>query len=251
MKLIDFLPPRYRERRRARHSHLWRLLVVAAFGAAVGAAAVGQQWFKNSAAAKVAAVEVQHAVAAQTNSQFNRLQNDLAEVRASAQLYAYLEHPWPRTQILAALAESLPPEVTLTEVSIARESLESAQRSEAGRERRRRETETDDARLLPQERDLKRLREEHDKSRTVVRISGRTSSIDTLNRYVASLAESPLAAQAELSSLESAGVRNAAPGLNAAGLSEFHLRILIVAAHGQSAGPRKSSDRVAAQGGDQ
>jgi Tfp pilus assembly protein PilN len=230
MKNIDFLPARYRERRSTRNSHLWRLVVLAAFGAAVGATAVGQQLLKNSAAAQ--------------NGQFSTLQRQLAEARASAQLYAYLQHPWPRTRIMALLAEPLPDEVTLTEVSIARESLDDAQRETSGRPRRRRETDEDDARLTPAERDLQQLRDEFDKRRSIVRITGRTTSIASLHEYVAGLAASPLVAKAELSSLETARADNAGDG------SEFHLRVLIVAAHGQSDGLKETAD-LAARGGDQ
>jgi Tfp pilus assembly protein PilN len=244
MKNIDFLPARYRERRSTRNSHLWRLVVLAAFGAAVGATAVGQQLLKNSAAAQVAAVDAQLPLATAKNGQFSTLQRQLAEARASAQLYAYLQHPWPRTRIMALLAEPLPDEVTLTEVSIARESLDDAQRETSGRPRRRRETDEDDARLTPAERDLQQLRDEFDKRRSIVRITGRTTSIASLHEYVAGLAASPLVAKAELSSLETARADNAGDG------SEFHLRVLIVAAHGQSDGLKETAD-LAARGGDQ
>jgi Tfp pilus assembly protein PilN len=248
MKQIDFLPPRYRERRSAHKSHLWRLLVLVAFGAAVGAAAVGQHFLKRSAAAQVEAVDLAHALALAKNSQFSTLERELAEVRAGAQLYAYLKHPWPRTQILLALAEPLPPELTLTEITVSRESLDEQQRSETGRQRRRRESEEAEAGLLPWERDLARLREEYDKRRTVVRITGRTSSIDRLNEYLARLSASPLVAQAELSSLESA---DKSPEQTASGNSTFHLRILIVAAHGQTEADRQAAARAVAAGGDQ
>lgn len=250
MKQIDFLPPRYRERRTARNSHLWRLLVLAAFGAAVGAAAVGQQMLKRSAAAQVEAVDEQHALAQVRNNQFATLQRELAEVRASAQLYAYLKHPWPRTRILAMLAEALPREVALTDVSITRESLDDAQHNDNARPRRRREAEELDPGLLPSQRDLAQLREEFDKRRSIVRITGQTSSIDMLNQYIARLAASPLVARAELGSLESAEAGGStAP--EAVGRSEFHLQILVVAAHGQSERVEKSPDRTAARGADQ
>jgi hypothetical protein len=245
MKNIDFLPPRFRERRSARSSHLWRLVVLAVFGAAVGAAAVGQQLLRRSAASQVEAVDEQHLLASAKNGQFSTLQRQLAEARASAQLYAYLQHPWPHTRIMALLAEPLPAEVTLSEVSISRQSLEEANSNESARPRRRRaETEEDTSRLLPAERDLKLLRDEFDHRRTVVRISGQTASIDMLHLYVAALAASPLVAKAEFSSLESADSGSPDEG------SEFHLRVLIVAAHGQPDATTNMPEQTARRGAD-
>lgn len=228
MNNIDFLPERYRELRTARRSNVWRWAVLVVFGVAVGATAVGQQVLRSSVAAKVDAVGRQYTAAQERNSQFSQLQLRLKQARAGAQLYAYLKHPWPRSQILAAVVEPLPPEVTLLDVSIASETPEDAQRNEvSGRARRRREREEAETRLLPAERDLKQLREEFERFGTVVRVSGRTADIDKLHEYVSSLSRSPLVAQAEFSSLESA--RDAADQ----GISDFHLRVLVIAAHGR------------------
>ncbi|MEQ8789397.1 MAG: PilN domain-containing protein [Pirellulaceae bacterium] len=239
MKNIDFLPARYRERRTARKSHLWRVLVVAAFGAAVGATAIGQYWLKQSVASQVQQVEQRHAVAQAKNEQFIALQRELQDRRAAAQLFAYLKHPWPRTQILAVLAATLPADVTLNELTIANEVVAGDPRGEArGRARSQRDEQEADARLLPAERDLKQLRRQYDEARTVVYVVGRTGDIPALHRYVASLGDSPLFAQAELTSMEAVQET----GREA---SEFHLRLVVVAAHGQAEAPLRN---VAASG---
>jgi Tfp pilus assembly protein PilN len=230
MKNIDFLPSRYRERRTARHSHAWRVLVVAAFGAAVGATAVGQYWLKQSVASQVEDVEQQHAMARAKNEQFSLLQRRLKASRAAAELFTYLKHPWPRTQILASLASTLPPEVALNELTISNEILTNAAPGQARRRpRSRRELEEADAQLLPEERDLKQLRQKYGETRTVVQVTGRTSSISSLHKYVARLSDSPLFAQAELTSMEAVDDGDQKQEQ----MSEFQLQLVVVAAHGQ------------------
>lgn len=240
MKDIDFLPARYHERRSARKSHVWRVVVVAAFGAAVGATAVGQYLLRQSVASQVEAVERQHLLAQAKTRQFTQLERQLKEVRASAQLLAYLRHPWPKTRILAMLASPLPTEVMLSEVTVAREKVVGAEGgSVVGGRRSRRDQDEADARLLPAERDLKHLRQENDPMRTVVHVTGRTRDIAALHRYLAELARAPLAEQAELVSLESLSETDDPTA------SLFHVRLVVVESLAQNTARAKTASTAA------
>src|SRR5688500_5808847 len=113
MKDIDFLPARYREQYSQRRAQLWRLTVLALFVAGVGATAAGQYTLRRSARQHLEAVNPQHSAARAKSDQHTQLQQQLKDVQATTQLYAYLQHPWPRTQILAEVAERLPATLTL------------------------------------------------------------------------------------------------------------------------------------------
>ena len=121
MNSFDFLPDRYREQSTNRKAELWRLFVLLAFGGICAASAAGQYAQRFAVIKQLAAAERQYTDAQARSKQFGDLQRRWKQVRATAELYAYLDRRWPRTQILATVAESLPPEIHLSELSIARE----------------------------------------------------------------------------------------------------------------------------------
>src|SRR4051794_32813660 len=107
MKNIDFLPPRYRERRHQRRAFAWEIGVVASFGVLIAMTALWQfnQYWRVSG--QLAALEGRHQEALATQATHQQLQTRLAEASEAAELYIYLEHPWPRTQVLHAIESCL------------------------------------------------------------------------------------------------------------------------------------------------
>ena len=116
MKNIDFLPDVYRQRRILRHArHCW-MAVAMLFGLAIAGAASGQWYFRCSLAAQLQVVEPQLAISQQRQAEITQLEESQKRTEELAALYLYLEHPWPRTQLLAAVARSLPPSIQLTDL---------------------------------------------------------------------------------------------------------------------------------------
>lgn len=231
MYQIDFLPQRYHARRVQRRQRIWRAALLVLFGGLCAATAVGQQMLRRSVLQEVAMVEAQHAVAVATNQRFADMQQELRKLRAQAELYTYLKHPWPRTQIFAAVLRGVPQSVTLDRLHLSR----TAPRSDRRSFRPARTSETRSDAHQPAEQDLAELRQQVDHSPLVLLVAGRTADTQALHNYVAALHAEPLLKQIELESLAMQ------PGAQEA---EFTLRIVVRPGYGQPDGPSVASGRA-------
>jgi len=226
---VDFLPTQYRQQHLRRRSQPWEAVVALAFFALLVGAGFAQhrqrQWIESD----LEAVEPQYQTALKRQQRLSELHKRLTEVRAEAELLAYLRHPWPRTQLLAAVAGPLPDAITLQQVQIRRV----APQQPSGERRSRGEAENEEkklAGLAPAARDLAELREELDGARTVVMLSGITRQSAPVYRYLGELAEHPLIATTELGAIE-----------NVEGADEptlkFEATLLVLPGYGQPGGP--------------
>lgn len=241
---IDFLPAQFSERRSRRQARPWRMFVVLALVALMAVAAVVQRGRRNVLEADLAAVEPSYQSATQQNRQLAAVQAKLQRLRSLAGLYTYLQHPWPRTQLLAGVLEPLPEDVTFDRVQIVRERplvQATTERQSSGTNPLEEEQL---AKLPPPERDLKKLRGECDAMRTVVHLAGTTADSASLHRYLGELGKNGLFVKAELNSLESV------PGKTTS-LMRFQATVSVRPGYGQPGGPTsapqpKRDDRLAA-----
>jgi hypothetical protein len=231
---INFLPHEYRERGAVRKKTLWQVVVLALFGGVVAATIAFQFDQRRAAKARVAAVAGPYAFAKARAQKLERLQQQLRLQRQTAELLVYLRHPWPRTQILAAVAAPLPASVTLEELQVAREQpvLDAASLNEETHQRRtgRQQEEENPAKPAPV-RDEELLRKENDSWVVVVRLTGTTQNTGDLHAYLAAVIQSPLIAEAELSSLER--IEDESKD----GRSRFAVRLKVAPGFGQPGGP--------------
>ena len=139
MSDIDFLPIEYRQRVRQRQSQSWRIVVAAAMIGLVAAAAITQHYRWRRVRADLADVTPAYVAAVNLQSRLAGVQRQLDQARACAELYTYLRHPWPRTQLLTAMLGPLPEEITLQRVQILREPADASppSRSQGRRKKRR------------------------------------------------------------------------------------------------------------------
>ena len=121
MKNIDFLPAKYRELDEARRRRAWRVAVLVLFGTVVGASALFQYRMHRAAQNELVEAKAQLATAEAKHQQLGQLQAQLQQARDAAALVTYLQHPWPRTQILSEIVTRLPADIKLTEIRIAPE----------------------------------------------------------------------------------------------------------------------------------
>ena len=126
MTNIDFLPARYKEQHATRRKHAWRLVVVCLFGSSVVLAALFQNTLHRTISAQLEASVQQYGDAESRRAKLTTLQADLRLARHEAELYTYLQHPWPRSQILAAIADPLPEGIAVRMISVWATSLLSA-----------------------------------------------------------------------------------------------------------------------------
>ena len=237
MKNIDFLPEIYRHRQVLRSARLWWGGVAAVFGLAIGGTAAAQWYLRHRLDAQLAMVEPLYLVSLQRNAEMTSLQTRISQADDLVSLYLYLDHPWPRTQILAAVAAPLPPSIRLSELRLSEDAITIG--SSAASEDVNRSAENTKTEAQPTAKtELARLRAEYDRKKTVLELSGQASSIEQLHAYVDALAKSPLVASANLTGLESGKETTGAAG------TRFHVRIVIRPGYGQPGGQHANAAPV-------
>jgi Tfp pilus assembly protein PilN len=229
MKNLDFLPEIYRQQHRQRAARRWWCAVAAVFAASISVAAGSQWWIRRGIERELADVESKFAEALKRNVEFARLQEEIVRAEEVAELYTYLAHPWPRTQLLAALVRPLPDSMRLTELSITFEMLPAeAPPSRAGEKGMPPAAKPEPSLAV---KDLQTLRQECDQRQTVISLAGVADDVNELHGYVEQLGKSPLFAAAHLK-----GVESAAQG-SEAGHSRFLVHVVVKPGYGQPRGP--------------
>lgn len=231
MKNIDFLPDIYRQRRVLQHARLWWVGVATLFGLSIGAMAATQFYFRCELQFQLQRVEPQFILAQQQKAEMARIEAEVKEAEELAALYLYLGHPWPRTQLLAAVATPLPPSIQLVELRLVEESASAIAEQPAGPDANRRTNAGENADKPSARTDLANFRGVHDRRTTTLELSGRATNIKELHEFVDAIAKSPLVKDANLKGLASGG------DASASGAASFNLRIAICPGHGQAGGP--------------
>lgn len=230
MQDIDFLPPEYRQQHARRQVQPWRIGVVALFVALLAVAALTQVRQRREVEAQLQAVAEPYAEAVRLKDRVADVQKRLQAAEADAVLLTYLRHPWPRTQLLAALVVGLPPEISLeqihfsTEMSADQPKVDPRKRPDAKKEEEKL------AKAAPALRDLKRLRDEFDPAQTRVRVSGTTTKAGVLYQYLASLGRLGLFTKTELNQIQTAETPQGAR-------VQFQLELTVRPGYGQPGGP--------------
>jgi hypothetical protein len=240
MKTIDFLPDEYRQRAALRKARVWWCLVVVLFSGAIGSSIVAQVWLRISMQRQLAIAEEAFLTSQAQVKELATLQSQIAKAAHEASLFTYLQHPWPRTQLLAQVVRPLPGSIRLTQIHIREEDLP-RQTPQAGPQQREAQAA---AKLHPPEEDLARLQQEADAKHTIVEIQGVTPNVSDLHEFVAELNDSSLIASAHIKSLEAEQVQQQAR-------TRFTLRLIVQPGYGQRGfeGPGTSGALAAASGG--
>lgn len=182
--------------RRARNHSI---VVVAMFAALLGLGAWGQHRTLQRLRSDARIVEQQYAQAQQHAAHLAALQEELAQVTKEADLLAYLDHPWPRSQVLRAIAGPLPPELVASRIYVLREQRPTPKQSNTAPQS---STQTTAQTTVLAEADLKKLRDEIESTHLVVSIEGVTRDHAALHIYLHELTQHSLIPKAELVSLE-------------------------------------------------
>jgi hypothetical protein len=201
MKNIDFLPDIYRQRAALRQARVWWCLVIVLFGGTIGSAITAQVWLRVGLKRQLAALEDSFEASQVQVRELAALQSQIAASAHEASLFTYLQHPWPRTQLLAHVVRPLPKSIRLTQVHIRDEELP-RETTQAGPHHRLASEPQAAGKIQPPEEDLAKLQHEMDFKQTVVELKGSTSDDRRLHEFVAALNTSPLVAAAQIKSLE-------------------------------------------------
>jgi len=217
---------------------MWRVAVFLVFGVGIGAAVAGQAALRCAAMTSLKNIKAQYAAAQATSQEHDRLLLKLSEVEDSARLYAYLKHPWPRTQLLATILKPMPPEVLFTKLQITRETPPVPRRLNSSPMLTNKSEQDEQDSLSGVQRDLSDIQAERSKTRCVIYLSGYTTDLVALHQYLRLLGETTLITKAELSSLTSAKQS----GLS--GSTQFGLRLEVLPGYGNPGGPHETNSEA-------
>ena len=202
MKSIDFLPQKYHDKSARQRAGIWRLLVVALLGGAVAAASIGQLLHRRSIQAQIDELQPLYADAQTKAAMLAQLQTELTHETAAATLYAYLQTPWPRTQVVSAVAIPVGTELRIEQLhlieaavqAVSAESMENPSATPALES------------MSPATRDLTAIRTEVATRTTHTEIIGTSAQAAAIHAYLEQLERSPIVARAQLVSLENVSV---------------------------------------------
>ena len=232
---IDFLPARFREQCAQRKTRLLHAIAAGVFACALMCCALWQWQAGRTLNARLEAIAPIHERAHQRTVQLTTLKEELTKAEQRAELLTYLRHPWPKTQLVAAVIEPMPASIRLSELVVGRLEDTAANAvlpSQRARNANATATSGDDAKKVkqtPTQADLKRLRDEFDPRVATIMMSGETTDVSQLHEYLGELGRHPLIVKAELRSIESGGRESQA--------TRFRARIVVRAGYGQPLGP--------------
>ena len=243
MKNIDFLPASYREKSAQRKTQAWRGFALAAFGALLAAGWLGQLEIRSLVEAQLDDVRQQYDHLLDQGQKLSALQAELREARAEAELYTYLRHPWPRTQLLASIAAPLTDAITLRKLVVRQEEASGTPLlppvaylpASPGAA----DPKTAEAQLSPAERALKKLRAALDDAPLTVTLEGVSRDNASLHVYVGKLAESDWFSAVELRSVERSPNEQA-------GAQRFVARLVVRPGYGHPSRPPLKAEVAAA-----
>lgn len=227
---IDFLPVTYLEAGVNRKNITLRFGVVGVFAALLVFALLYQQHLRRRAEGQLAELQPQYERAVADSKLLSDLQARVKTAEKQAELYAYLQHPWPRSRIISTLSESLPDEIELERIDVVREPIPGAL-AEQNKPVAASQPGATPAKIEPAEQDLAALRDEWDKSQVVVNIIGITEDPAVLHHYMEQLGNVPLFTRVDLNSAERI------PG-DTSGRMRFTAKLIVRPGYGQPKGPR-------------
>lgn len=202
MKDIDFLPQSFHDQQARRQSGVWVLGVAVVLGSAVALASLSQ--FAETRRLRQLADQVQpeYAAAQAQTLQLATVQSTLRDARTEALLYAVVDAPWPRSQVLATITGAVTQEMRLDEFllepAVVPRSIEATALSDVASDANEKKE------RLPAETDLLALRSELAAGAAVCSLAGQTENVAALEAYLRQVEETPTVARVEMTSLENA-----------------------------------------------
>jgi len=237
---IDFLPIEYRQKHEQLQSQPWQVVAVAAIIGLVAAAAIVQHYHWHHVQEELAIIAPVYDTATNLQNRLTDVTKRLDRNRANEELYTYLRHPWPRSQLLTALLKTLPDVVTLEQIQISREMPTTPLQAVAQPSIDRKAKEARFNSLAPAQRDLEKFREGLDPMKTMVILTGTTAESSALHRYIGDLDAMDIFEDAELDSFNR--VANGESGK----AIQFRVVLAVQPGYGQPHGPTGEDTKVVA-----
>lgn len=193
---IEFLPKKYREKRKSHNFQLSRLLLIVVVVAGMSAVLLYQLASLRAVKLQIAAIDPQHEQVMQLMQEVERRRAEVAVKRHHAKLLTFLDHSYPKSQIIAAIANPLPTEITISRLKVTVEQLAvtgAKPVSEKGKKA---------PQGHPMQLDLKQLIDEAKSHRCTVEVEGTTDDTSCLYTFLASLHQAEIIESAKLESID-------------------------------------------------
>jgi hypothetical protein len=236
MQDIDFLPQRYREAHAKRSRKLWGVVVVILYAGLLCTSGYLQKVRQRRLEQELQAANEQRAVVTAQAARLASIQAELKQADARANLILYLRHPWPRTQIVAAVVRPLVPGLSLDELRIQRLDAgptakplarpRAAVANPAGINKADNRT--------PAQRDLDRLREACDDRSVVVMLKGTAEEVGMVHEYLGHVGKDTMFSRVDLVSID--GQDSQRQGTKGC---RFTARLEVRPGYGQPQGPSR------------
>jgi len=232
MSDIDFLPSSYRQMTVHRKANVWRLLACGVFVAMIGFSGIYQHLLRREALADLARTGPLYDQAQALTQHQAELKRQLQLATTEAELFTYLRHPWPATQVLATALSPLPDCITLHQIRLFQDQAPlTAAAAQPPAQTPKTPSEPEPAAL----RDLRQLRQDNDSRPRVLILSGVTTDTAALQQYLLILGTSELFVKTELGSLETDTADHQ-------GSMHFTARLVVRPGYGQPGGPAERRD---------
>ncbi|TWT31386.1 hypothetical protein [Blastopirellula retiformator] len=223
MQEIDFLPKKFRDRRKRRRANLYRWIGAASIGALLAIAALLQLGVQHQLQSKRNQLEAPYQAAVAKRDQLVALQSKLTDQRSEARLYAALCSHWPATQLLVCITAQTPESLSFRELKLYQETTAIA----------RRKSEEDEAAASqsPTLRDYDYFESLRGSRTAKIDVNGDVMEVSELYEYLVKLNDHPLIQRANIESVEPV-----AQG-DDSGRSEFELQVVLTPPLGGKAVP--------------
>lgn len=193
---IEFLPKKYREKRKSHNFQISRLFLIVAIVASMSVVLLYQLASLHAVNRQVATLDEQHNKVMQLMQEVERRRVEVVEKRHHAKLLTFLDHSYPKSQVIAAIANPLPTEITITRLQVSVEQVANVGTkppSEKGKTA---------AKGHPMELDLKQLIDEAKSHRCTVEVEGTTDDTSCLYTFLASLHQAEIIESAKIESID-------------------------------------------------
>ncbi len=238
MNEIEFLPKKFRERRARNNIRVSRTFVLLLLAAAMALVTIYQLSSLRRVQVQLADLEDAHAQVAQLMAEVDLKREEVHRLRHYARLLTFLEHPYPKSQIVASLANLIPPEMVITQMHLSHPAARTGAFQPLA--------EADTSKMPAMEQDLQKLVHETRTRRCTVELEGTTEDTSALYEFLARLHQ--------LEIVESAKIESVDPRTGTAGteISNFTAHIKIKPGHarqfeqllGQITASRLGEERV-------
>lgn len=197
MNEIEFLPKRFREKQRRSSIKAPRLLIfslLVSFLAIVSLVELARLYQVRS---QLANLQSQHERIDLLTQEVERTRAEVAGKRHHARLLTFLDHPYPRSRVLAVLTNPLPAKIVIKRIELTHRqaaAVSTRQKSEKDSEQT--------PQGAPLQNDLAQLIRDNQNRQCIVELEGTTDDSSLLYTFLATLHESDLIESAKIESID-------------------------------------------------